>query len=320
MPRLLFRPGRLPNVRELEQKGDTDRLISLLSHCDFDLQTQAAAALERTRGDLVIGKLINALDTPDRKMRIGIVEILSNLHDPRAVPGLLTLLSRDESNEVRWASAIALGEIGDPAARDGLVTALSEPDKYVRYGAALSLEKNGWTPPDPEGRVYFLAAAQRWADIPGPDMVPVRPLIHHLSDADPAVRANVVKILGELHDPAARAACDLVLRDITSTVRKEALRAFPKCNIPLMHLPRGISKRRRQRSAFAAMVLNFFCIGLGYNYLGRWWGFLVFQVNVTAILTMSLFVPSYVSYLTSWAISAPFALHTYTYVKGMPDL
>nr|HPM62822.1 hypothetical protein [Methanoregulaceae archaeon] len=103
-------------------------------------------------------------------------------------------------------------------------------------------------------------------------------------------------------------------------VRKEALRAFPKCNIPLMHLPRGISKRRRQRSAFAAMVLNFFCLGLGYNYLGRWWGFLVFQVNVTAILTMSLFIPSYIAYLTSWAISAPFALHTYTYVRGMPDL
>src|SRR5690606_6014373 len=100
MPRLLFRPGRLPDVRELEQKGDTDRLISLLNHHDFDVQTQAAAALERTKGDLVIGKLINALDTPDRKMRIGIVEILSNLHDPRAVPGLLTLLSRDESNEV----------------------------------------------------------------------------------------------------------------------------------------------------------------------------------------------------------------------------
>ncbi|HNQ25755.1 MAG: HEAT repeat protein [Euryarchaeota archaeon ADurb.BinA087] len=320
MPRLLFRPGRLPDVRELEQKGDADRLISLLSNSDFNVQTQAAAALERLKGDLVTETLINALDTPDRKMRIGIVEILSNLHDPGAVPALLNLLSDDESNEVRWASAIALGEIGDPAAQAGLVTALSEPDKYVRYGAALSLEKNGWTPSDPEGRVYFLAAAQRWADIPGPDAVPVEPLIHHLKDSDPTVRANAVKILGELHDPAARAACDLVLRDITSTVRKEALRAFPKCNIPLMHLPRGISKRRRQRSAFAAMVLNFFCLGLGYNYLGRWWGFLVFQVNVTAILTMSLFVPSYVAYLTSWAISAPFALHTYHYVRGKPDL
>ncbi|MDD1711037.1 MAG: HEAT repeat domain-containing protein [Methanoregulaceae archaeon] len=320
MPRLLFRPGTLADVRELEQKGDIDRLISLLSHRDYSVQIQAATALERLKGDKAVKKLIAALDQPDRKMRIGIVEILSNLHDSRAVPGLLHLLSSDESNEVRWASSIALGEIGDPTAQMGLFESLKDPDKYVRYGAALALEKNAWIPADLEGQVYFLIAAQRWAEIPRLGAVPVGPLIHHLDDADPAIRAQAVKVLGELHDPAARAACDVALRDITSTVRKEAVRAFPKCDIPLMHLPRGISRRKRERSAFAAMILNFFCLGLGYNYLGRWWGFLVFQVNVTSILIMSLFVPSYVAYLTSWVISAPFALHTYYYVRGMPDL
>ncbi|MDD1706487.1 MAG: HEAT repeat domain-containing protein [Methanoregulaceae archaeon] len=319
MPSLPFSIGKKPDVGRLEREQDISELIRLLAHRDVTIQWKAASALERLRGATTTKKLIAALNHPDRRMRIGVVEILSDLRDIQAVPGLLLLLSRDDSNEVRWASAIALGEIGDPAARAGLVKALKDPDKYVRYGAAIALEKNGWIPEDPEGQVYFLVSAQRWNDIPGLEEVPVGPLIHSLSDYDPAVRAHVVKILGDLHDPAAKGACDLALRDISGTVRWEALMAFPKCNIPLMHLPRGLARRKKQRSPYAAMILNFFCLGLGYNYLGMWWGFLVFQVNVTCILTMSLFIPSYTAYLISWAISTPFALHTLYYVRGMPD-
>ena len=66
MPRLFFRPGTLADVRELEQKGDIDRLISLLSHRDYSVQIQAATALERLKGDKAVKKLIAALDQPDR--------------------------------------------------------------------------------------------------------------------------------------------------------------------------------------------------------------------------------------------------------------
>lgn len=270
---------------------------------------------------MTIKKLINALDHPDRKMRIGVVEVLSDLRDTSAVPGILLLLSGDESNEVRWASAIALGEIGDDSARQGLIKALRDPDKYVRYGVALAIEKNGWIPTDPEEHVYFLSAAQRWDEIIGLTAVPVGPLIHHLRDHDPAVRAHAVKILGELHDPAAIGACDLALRDISGSVRWEAIMAFPRCNIPLMHLPRGLSRRKRERKdPYAAMFLNFLFVGLGYNYLGMWWGFLVFQINVTSILILSLFLPVYISYLISYSVSAVAVVHTWYYVRGLPDL
>jgi len=321
MPSLPFSIGKTPDVGRFEREWNVDELIRLLAHRDFTIQWKAASALERLGGDATTKKLINALDHPDRKMRIGVVEVLSDLRSIQAVPGLLLLLSSDESNEVRWASAIALGEIGDEAALAGLRKALKDPDKYVRYGVAIALEKNGWTPEDPEGQVYFLVAAQRWDEIPGLNEVPVGPLIHHLRDYDPAVRAHAVKILGDLHDPGAKGACDLALRDISGPVRWEALMAFPKCNIPLMHLPRGLSRRKRERKdPYAAMLLNFFFIGLGYNYLGMWWGFLVFQINVTSLLIMGLFLPKYIPYIISYSISAIAVVHTWYYVRGLPDL
>jgi hypothetical protein len=319
--------GRTPDVGRLEREGDIDALVRLLAHRDFTIQWKAASALERLGGEVTTKNLIDALDHSDRKMRIGVVEVLSDLRDIQAVPGLLLLLSHDESNEVRWASAIALGEIGDETARTGLVKALKDPDKYVRYGVALALEKNGWIPADPEGKVYFLVAAQRWDDIPGLSKPPVAPLIHHLRDYDPAVRAHAIKILGELHDPDAKGACDIVLRDISGPVRWEALKAFPKCNIPLMHLPRGLSRRKREKDPRGAIILTFLFPGLGYSYLEIWWGFLLFQICfytlLFLLLLLPIYVPSlpvYVPFLIYFSISSIVVVHTWFYLRGLPDI
>jgi len=327
MPSLSLSIGRTPDVGRLEREGATDALIRLLSNRDYTIQWKAASALERLRGGETTKKLIDALDTSDRKMRIGVVEVLADIRDLQAVPGLLCLLSSDESNEVRWASAIALGEIGDESARDGLIKALRDPDKYVRYGVALALEKNGWIPPDPEEQVFFLTAAQRWDDIPALRNAPVGPLIHHLSDYDPAVRAHAVNILGELHDPEAKRACDIVLRDISGPVRWEALKAFPRCNIPLMHLPRGLSRKKREKDPNGAMILNFLFPGLGYSYLEIWWGFLLFQINFTTLMTLFLLLPIYVPSLPAYfpfifwfSISSLVVVHTRLYLRGLPDL
>jgi HEAT repeat protein len=320
MPSLPFSLARTPDIGRLEGRRDIDGLIRLLAHRDATIQWKAASSLERLRGEVTTRKLIDALGHSDRKIRIGVVEVLSDIRDSQAVPGLLLLLSREESNEVRWAAAIALGEIGDETTRAGLIKALRDPDKYVRYGVALALEKNGWIPFDPEGKVYFLAAAQRWDDITGIEKAPVAPLIHHLRDIDPAVRAHAVHILGELHDPEGRAACDLALKDISGAVRREALMAFPRCNIPLMHLPRGLSRRKREKDPYGAMILNFLFPGLGYSYLEIWWGFLLFQINLTALMILLLFLPVYVPFILWFSISSLVVVHTWWYVRGLLDL
>jgi hypothetical protein len=320
--RSLFRSlfGKKPDIDALERNGDADRLIRLLTDPDPDIQWKAAEALGRM-GDAAARKLIERTHHVNRAFRIGAIEALADIRERKAVGKLTDLLLTDESAEVRWASAIALGEIGDADAIPVLIGSLRDPDKYVRYGASLALDKLGWIPATPEDHGYYLAAAQRWDDILTTPDIPAGPLIYHIRDTDPAVRAHAVEVLGKLKTPNAEAACDLVLKDPSGEVRWQGILAFPDCGIPLMHLPRGLSRRKRMRkNPYIASFLNFFFLGLGYNYLGFWWGLLLFQVNITAIITLALFIGPVMPYLFSYIVSAVAVVHTWHYVRGLPDL
>jgi HEAT repeat protein len=314
----LFR--QKPDIEGLERNGDISRLIRLLSHRDEIIQGKAVAALVRM-GDPAIKELIERIYHPNRIVRIGIIETLAQTRDKRAVGKIIDLLRNDESIEVRWISAIALGEIGDKAAIPPLIQALQDPDKYVRYGAALALDEVGWSPGTPEEYAYYLSAAQKWEElILYHQDIPARPFLHHLSDIDPSVRAHAVEVLGELRTPDAREGCSTVLKDINSEVRWKGIRAFPNCGIPLMQLPIALSQRKRERkSAFAACLLNFLFLGLGYSYLGFWWGMLLFQLNLTIIVILGLLIGPFIPYLASYAISAVVVVHTWFYVRRLPD-
>ncbi len=316
--RVLFR--NQPDIDSLERDRDTDSLIRLLTDPDPTLQWKAAEALGRM-GEPAAKKLIERTHHPNKAFRIGAIEALADIREQQAVGKLADLLLTDESAEVRWASAIALGEIGDEEAIPVLAGSLRDPDKYVRYGASLALDQLGWIAPTTEEQAYHLAAAQRWDEILSIPGLPAGPFIHHLNDADPTVRARSVEVLGRLGTPDAAAGCDSVLKDPSGEVRWQGILAFPGCGIPLMHLPRGLSRRRRTRkSPYIASFLNFFFLGLGYNYLGFWWGLLLFQVNVTAIVTLALFTGPVVPYLFSYVISVIAVVHTWYYVRGLPDL
>jgi hypothetical protein len=316
--RSLFRGP--PDINALERNGDVDSLLRLLTDPNPTVQRKAAEALGRM-GEPAANKLIGRTHHANRTFRIGAVEALADIRESRAGKRLTDLLLTDESTEVRWVAAIALGETGGGGAVPALCTALKDPDKYVRYGAALALEHLGWTPASAEDRGYFLAAAQRWDEIPSAPDVPAAPFIHHVHDSDPEVRAHAVEILGKLGTPDAKVACDLVLRDASGDVRWKGILAFPDCGIPLMHLPRVLSKRKRERkSPYIASFLNFFFLGLGYNYLGFWWGLLLFQANVTAIVTLAPVFGAVTLYLISYLISTVAVAHTWYYVRGLPDL
>jgi len=313
--------NRNPDIGELERKGDVKRLSRLLSHRDFDIQWQAAEALGRM-GEPASRELISRTYNLNRDVRIGAVEVLGEMREKQAIPKLTTLLRNDESSEVRFASAVALGETGDPAVIPELVKALRDPDKYVRYGVALALDELDWTPGSLEETAYYLVAGQKWEEVETHTTIPAAPFIHHLKDQDPEIRARSAEVLGRLRTPQASEACSTVLRDINGEVRWTGILVFPECGIPLMHLPRELARRKRQRkSPYAAMLLNFLFLGLGYNYLGFWWGFLLFQVNVTAIVILSLMMGGpLIPYLASYAISAVFVVHTWFYVRGLPDI
>jgi HEAT repeat protein len=303
----------------MKEGGDTRGLIRLLSHPDFGIQWRAAEALGALGGP-ALDVLIRKLGHHDTRVRLGIIEALGDIGDPRAAPALQGILAGDPGSEIRWAAALALGTMRDAGAIPHLVMALSDPDKYVRFGAATALGRLGWEPGSDEERALLLIAGQDWPFILPLGSRAVGPLLAATRDRDPAIRARAVGILGEIGGPGAGEACDPILRDPDDEVRWRATLAFPRCGIPLMHLPMGLARRPRQgKSPVIAAFLNLVFLGLGYNYLGRWYGFLLFQLNLTAIVLASLVWGPLLPYAVSYTFSAPFAIQTWYLAQGMQE-
>jgi hypothetical protein len=313
----LLRP--VPDIPSLREMGDTRALIRLLDHPDPDIQWRAAEALGAL-GEHALKDLLRELGHHDVRVRLGIIEALGDIGDPRALQPLLGILTGDRSSEVRWATALALGNLGDRGAVPALTWALEDPDKYVRFGAALALGRLGWEPGDGTERGTFLIARQEWAALPPLGPQAAGPLARATRDRDPGIRARAVEILGETGGPGAVEACDPVLRDPDDEVRWRATLAFPGCGIPLMRLPLGLARRPRAgKSPAVAAFLNLLFLGLGYNYLGRWYGFLIFQLNLTAIVLASLVMGPFIPYLVSYTFSAIVAAQTWHMARRMQD-
>ncbi len=156
----------------LKAKDAVNELIAMLSDTNVEAAVAAANALAELADPAALDKLISvvtATDTP-APLYDAAANALAKIHDPRAVPILVKLLGSPKEN-VRWASADALGglgvadavkplanvalkdpnpqnrevalaslsRIGDPAALDTLVDALSDKEKRVSDQALRSL-------------------------------------------------------------------------------------------------------------------------------------------------------------------------------------
>jgi hypothetical protein len=308
-----------PDVDTLRQQKDIPALIRALRYNDFEVQTSAAQALG-SLGHEGINRLILALKDKDRDVRLGIIEALSGIRDPRAVPPLIELLN-DTSSEVRWETTIALGEIGGPDVISPLKNALRDPDKYVRYGAASALLKTGWNPVSDEERAFYYVGMQEWQKVKdcGPAAISALSLV--LQDQDSSVRMEAIEVLGLIGDKKAIPALMQSLRDGNADVRWKAVLASPKCGISIMHLPRGLSLRPRLRkNPLIAGFLNFMLPGLGYGYLGKWWGIMIFQIDITATVWLFKYQGEVSSYGLLFPVYLVLAFHAWYIAQKMPDL
>jgi HEAT repeat protein len=84
------------------------------------------------------------LDHEDHRVRRAAALCLAET-GPEAAPALEELIGRlkDKHPRVQTAAARALGAIGDPAALDGLVAAMVDPDRDVRLWAWKAVRKHG---------------------------------------------------------------------------------------------------------------------------------------------------------------------------------
>jgi hypothetical protein len=254
-------------------------------------------------------------------IRLGAIEALGDLRDPTAVVPLLYRLSDEENPEIRWAIVLTLGEIGNTEATDALLEHLSDPNKYVRYGAAISLEKMRWEPRNAFEKTGYLIALQKWERIPEIGEEAITPLIQTFSDQDSRIRVKVVETLGALGNPKAETACDKALGDRSGEVRWRALLSLPKCGLSLSHLTRGLTKRPKTGSSpVIAAFLNLLFPGIGYNYLGKWYGFLLFQINLAVIVVLSLLLGPVLPYVVSYSFGSVISIHAWNMAKALPDL
>jgi hypothetical protein len=308
-----------PDIETLRHQKDIPALIQSLRYNDFEVQTSAAQALG-SLGTEGINELILALKDKDRDVRLGIIEALSVIRDQRAVPPLIELLN-DKSSEVRWETAIALGEIGGPEITSPLKNALRDPDKYVRYGAASALTKIGWNPVSDEEKAFFYVGMQEWQAVKdcGPAAISALSLV--LQDQDSSVRIQAIGILGSIGDKKAIPALMQSLRDENADVRWKTVLASPKCGISVMHIPRGLSRRPRLRkNPLIAGFLNFMLPGLGYGYLGKWWGIMIFQIDITVTVWLFRYQGEVSSYGLLFPVYLVLAFHAWYIAQKMPDL
>ena len=307
------------DIPVLKEHRDTRCLIRALRSPDFAIQTEAARALG-TLGAETMDDLLSALTKGNKDVRLGVIGALAIIRDPRSTDSLIATLRAPDS-EVRWQAAFALGELGDPRAAAPLAAALRDEDKYVRYGAAFALAKLGWKPENAEERSFYFAGMQEWKAVAaaGPAAIPALTAV--LSDRDPGVRQKAIEVMGEIGSSTAIPALLLGLADADSEVRWQAVLAAPKCGIDPLVIPRGISRRpRTAKNPLVAAVLNFLLPGLGYGYIGKWWGIMIFQIDVTATVWLFRYEGQGYSYGLLLPVYALLAIHAWYLAAGMPDL
>ena len=311
-------PRIKPDVGALIKKRDIPGLIRALSSHDPDIQSDAVHAL----GDIgpeAVGPLVLALKRKNRNLRLGAIGALAEIKDTSAVSALADMMN-DPGSEVRWQAAIALGEMGSHDAVVPLLRGLEDPDKYVRYGSAISLVKNGYQPSGETGWAWYYAGMQDWDRLRSMGSSALAPVMNLLRDTDSDVRVNAVRVLGDIGDREAGPALIRSLGDGDRQVRWEAALASQKCGVPPMYLPRGLCRRPRiLKNPLVAAFLNFLLPGLGYGYLGKWWGIMIFQIDITVTVWLFKAEGESNTYVLLFPLYLLLAVHAWYLAKNMPE-
>jgi len=305
------------DIEKLTAAKDIAGLIRALHSNDLNIQSEVAKALG-SLGPPAMEVLIRELKKKDKVHTLAIIKALSEIRDPQPVPDLIELL-KDENSEVRWGATIALGEIGDKRSIDPLVISLRDYDKYVRYGAALSLEMLGWTPPNDEEKAFFFVGKQNWKEVASMGDSAIPALANILHDRHNSVRIKAVDILGELRSPRAIPFLMQSLADADSEVRWRAVLASEKSGIKRMHLPRGLSNRpKKKKNPLIAGFLNFILPGLGYAYLAKWWGVMIYEIDIFITIWLWQYMEEF-SFELLLPIYIVLAIHAYYITIKMPE-
>ena len=308
-----------PDIDRLYRNADIPALIRLLDHKDPRVQWHAAETLGALR-EQAMPPLLEALHSPRISIRLGAIEALSTIRDPRAVAPLIDVLDLDTNTEVRWAAALALGEIGSPDAVPALIRMIRADNRYIRYGSAIALSHLDWRPEQEPDHIYQLIALEDWESVRGFGSAALGPLMDMFRDRDPITRSAIITLLGEMGNIQAQETCQDALRDRDPQIRWKAVLASLNCGVASNQLaPMLAGRERTGPDPAAAALLNFLFLGIGYNYIGKWWGFPLFMTYMTIIVLAQVKMGPFLPYFIAFPVTACFGLHTYYTTRRMAD-
>ena len=129
-------------IEVLVQVGEraVDRVSLLLQDEDSDVRIFASNILARIAAPASYPALQFALSDSHENVRYAVAEALGNLGDPRAVEALLEVMHRDEW--IRFPAIEALGKLADPAAIEPL-TKLLDQEVWLRFPLVEALGRLG---------------------------------------------------------------------------------------------------------------------------------------------------------------------------------
>jgi hypothetical protein len=163
-------------------------------------------------------------------------------------------------------------------------------------------------------------AVQEWSAVKNMGFDAIGALSNVFPDRDPIIRQKILRTLGEIGHPEA---APLILRGLSDPdreVRWQAVMASRKCNVPVLQLPRAIANRPMSRkSPVIAGFMNFMLPGLGYGYLGKWWGIMIFQIDITATVWLFRTTGEASTYVILFPFYLLLAVHAWYIAGKMPD-
>jgi len=134
------RSAAVAGLERLNSSGASGELSAALSDGDADVRLAALHAATRINAFTDVVAVVPLISDASALVRRRAAETLGVMKAGDAVAGLMALTSVDQESDapVRAAAVWALGQIGDPAAKDAIVEAQSDSDASVRSAATIA--------------------------------------------------------------------------------------------------------------------------------------------------------------------------------------
>jgi hypothetical protein len=134
------RTAAVAGLERLNSSGAGGELAMALTDSDADVRLAALHAATRINSFTDVASVVALISDSSSLVRRRAAETLGTMKATDAVAGLIALASADQESDatVRTSAIWALGQIGDPAARDVIEGAQHEADPSVRSAANIA--------------------------------------------------------------------------------------------------------------------------------------------------------------------------------------